>query len=178
MAQVAESVSVFDINRQLNQQEDGQKFLRFPLNSTTDGLLPLGELQEVYPLALQTILPVPEVDQSLLGIINWRGKATWIVDLGRFWGACHWCEGETIADSGMALLIPWKEETIGLLIEQIKKVEIFEPQQCLPIPEGMFSEELCSLAKGYSVNASGKTWIVLDIDSVMQTIDSFLINKD
>ncbi|MEL4894753.1 hypothetical protein [Crocosphaera sp. Alani8] len=74
MVQVAESVSVFDINRQLSQLEEGEKFLRFPINSTTDGLLPLGELQEVYPLELPTILPVPEVEQALLGIINWQGK--------------------------------------------------------------------------------------------------------
>ncbi|MDJ0729315.1 MAG: chemotaxis protein CheW [Crocosphaera sp.] len=173
MVQVAENVSVFDINHQLSQLEDGQKFLRFPLNSTTDGLLPLGELQEVCPLALPTILPVPEVAQSLLGIINWRGKATWIVDLGSLWGACHWCEGETLADSGMALLVPWKEGTIGLLIQEIKTVEIFNPQLCLPIPEGMFSQELSSLAQGYFVNAPEKTWIVLDIDSIMQKIDSF-----
>ncbi|MDJ0510444.1 MAG: chemotaxis protein CheW [Crocosphaera sp.] len=173
MLQIAESVSVFDLNPQLSQPEDGQKFLRFPLNSTTDGLLPLGALQEVYPLAVQNILPVPEVPQPLLGIINWRGKATWIVDLGSLWGASHWCEGETIAESGMALLVPWKGETIGLLIEEIKTVEIFNPQQCLPIPEGMFAQELCFLAQGYFVNAPEKTWIVLDIDSIMQTIDSF-----
>ena len=173
MVQLAETVSVFDINSQLSQPESGQKFLRFPVNSSTDALLPLGELQEVCPLALQTILPVPEVEQSLLGIINWRGKATWIVDLGSLWGASHWCQGETVTDSGMVLLVPWKGEAIGLLIEEIKTVEIFNPQQCLPIPEEMFSQELCSLAQGYSVHALGKTWLVLDIDSIMQTIDSF-----
>ncbi len=55
MGQVAETVSVFDMNRPLSQPEEGEKFLRFPINSTTDGLLTLGELQEVYPLALPTI---------------------------------------------------------------------------------------------------------------------------
>ncbi len=178
MVQVAESVSAFDINNQFSQPENGQKFLQFPLNATTDGLLTLGELQEVYPLALQTILPVPEVAQCLLGIINWRGKATWIVDLGSLWGASHWCQREPIADSGMALLVPWKEETIGLLIEQINTVEIFNPHQSLPISDGMFSQELFSLAQGYFLNPEGKTWLVLNIDSIMQKIDSFLINKD
>ena len=128
MVQVAETVSIFDINHQSSQPEEGEKFLRFPLNSTTDGLIPLGELQEVCPLAVPTILPVPEVPRFLLGIINWRGKATWIVDLGSLWGAPHWCQREPIAEAGMALLLPWKEETIGLLIEEIKTVEIFNPQ--------------------------------------------------
>ncbi|MDJ0657969.1 MAG: chemotaxis protein CheW [Crocosphaera sp.] len=178
MLQVAETISIFDINGQLSQPKEGEKFLRFPINSTTDGLLLLGELQEVYPLKLPTILPVPEVNQALLGIINWRGKATWIVDLGSLWGASHWCEGETIVESGMALLVRWKEETIGLLIEEINTVEIFNSQQSLPIPEGMFSEQLSSLAQGYFVNPQGKTWVELDIDSIMQTIDLFLINKD
>ena len=178
MGTVAESISVFDINRQFSQPENHQKFLRFSLNATTDGLLPLGALQEVYPLAFHNILPVPEVAQSILGIINWRGKATWIVDLSNLWGGCHWCQQETIPENGMALLVPWKEETIGLLIKQIKTVEIYNPQESLPIPEGMFSRELSTVAKGYSVHSPGNTWIVLDIDSIMQTIDSFLINKD
>jgi len=178
VVQVAETVSIFDINHQSSQPEEGEKFLRFPLNSTTDGLIPLGELQEVCPLAVPTILPVPEVPRFLLGIINWRGKATWIVDLGSLWGAPHWCQREPIAEAGMALLLPWKEETIGLLIEEIKTVEIFNPQQCLPIGEGMFSQEFSALAQGYFLNPQGKTWFVLDINSIMQTIDSFLINKD
>ena len=79
----------------------------------------------------------------------------------------------------MALLVRWKEQTIGLLIQEIKTVEIYNPQECLPVPEGMFSGELSAIAKGYSLNSSRKTWVLLDIDSIMQTIDSFLIiNKD
>ncbi len=178
MLSTTETISVFDINHQSSQLEYPEKFLRFAINSTTEGLLPLGALQEVCPLELHNILPVPEINQSILGIINWRGKSTWIVDLGNLWGECHWCQKETIRESGMALLVPGKEQTIGLLIEEIKTVEIYNPQECLPVPETMFSHELSAIAKGYSLNSSGKTWVFLDIDSIMQTIDSFLINKD
>lgn len=175
MIQVAEGISTLESNNQFLQlqdgsQQEGQRFLRFSLNAEVDGLLPLADLQEVMNLALKNILPVPQMAKSMLGIINWRGKAIWIVDLANLWGACHWCQREPIPDSGMAILVQWKEETIGLLIEEVKTIEIYDPQQCMPISEGMFSEELRSFAQGYSVDSQGKTWIVLDIHSIMQTI--------
>ncbi len=171
MIPVAESISTIASNHlQDSQQQEGQRFLRFSLDAEVDGLLPLAELQEVIDLSLKNILPVPQVTKSMLGIINWRGKATWIVDLVNLWGDCHWCQREPIPDAGMAILVSWKDETIGLLIEQVKTIEIYNPQQCKPISAGMFSEALRSLAQGYSVDSQGKTWIVLDIPSIMQII--------
>lgn len=171
MIPVAESISTLASNHlQDSQQQEGQRFLRFSLDAEVDGLLPLAELQEVIDLSLKNILPVPQVTKSMLGIINWRGKATWIVDLASLWGACHWCQRDPIPDRGMAILVSWKDETIGLLIEQVKTIEIYNPQKCQPISEGMFSEALRSLARGYSVDSQGKTWIVLDIPSIMQAI--------
>ncbi|MDJ0636039.1 MAG: chemotaxis protein CheW [Xenococcaceae cyanobacterium MO_188.B29] len=171
MIQLPESISTLDNNSLQNiPQQEGQRFLRFFLTPEVDGLLPLAELQQVINLSLENILPVPQMAKMILGVINWQGKATWIVDLANLWGACHWCQREPIPDAGMAIVVPWKDETIGLLIEQVKTIEIYNPQHCLPISEGMFSEELRSLARGYSVNSQGKTWIVLDIPSIMQAI--------
>ena len=171
MIQLTESISTLDNNNlQDIQQQEGQRFLRFFLTPEVDGLLPLAELQEVMNLSLENILPVPQIAKSMLGVINWRGKATWIVDLANLWGACHWCQREPIPHAGMAILVSWKDQTIGLLIEQVKTIEIYNPQQSLPISEGMFYEGLRSLAQGYSVDSQGKPRIVLDIHAIMQAI--------
>ncbi len=171
MLQVTDSISRLETdNLENGQQQEGERFLRFSLMPEVDALLPLAELQEVMNLSLKNILPVPQVAKSMLGIINWRGKATWIVDLANLWGACHWCQRESIPDTGMAILVPWKEKTIGLLIEEVKNIEIYNPQQCMPISEGMFSEELRSLAQGYSLDSQGKTWILLDLAAILQAI--------
>ena len=175
MIQVAESVSTLKSNNQLfqladAQQPEGERFLRFALNAEVDGLLPLADLQGVIKLELKNLLPVPQMAKPILGIVNWRGKATWILDLANLLGADHWSQREPIPDTGMAILVEWQEENIGLLIEQIKTIEIYNSQQCMPISEGMFSEEISSLARGYAVNSQGKTWIVLDIQVIMQAI--------
>ena len=175
MTQVAEKISGLAINQQLSQlqnlqQEKGQRFLRFSLNEEVDGLLPLSDLQEVINLNLKNILPVPEMPESILGIVNWRGKATWIVDLANLWGLSPWFQREPIPYKGMAILVHWQEETMGLLIEQVETIEIYNPDNCLPISPGMFSEKLRSLAKGYSVDSQGKTRIVLDINCILQAI--------
>ena len=175
MTQVAEKIFGLALNQtfpqlQNLQDEDGQRFLRFSLNQEVNGLLPLGDLQEVVNINLKNILPVPEIPQSILGIINWRGRATWILDLSNLGGGSPWFRREPIPQNGMAMLVHWKEETIGLLVEQIKTIEIYNPENCLPISPGMFSEELSSLAKGYSVDSQGKTQILLELDSILQRI--------
>jgi purine-binding chemotaxis protein CheW len=140
------------------------------LNPETDGLIALGNLQEVINISLKNILPVPQVTGSILGIINWRGRATWIVDLANLWGDRHWCKRSPIAETGMAMLVQWQGETIGLLIQGVKTIEIYDLKQCLPIPQEMFPHELSSLARGYSLDSEGKTRIVLNISSIMEAI--------
>jgi purine-binding chemotaxis protein CheW len=174
--QVAQKSSALDINAQFLQirevkEQEGERFLRFSLNPETDGLTPLGDLQEVINISLKNILPVPQLTESILGIINWRGKATWIVDLPNLCGDRHWCRRSPIAETGMAMLVQWQGETIGLLIQEIKTIEVYDLEQCLPIPEEMFSQELSSLALGYSLDSGGKTRIVLNISSIMEAIN-------
>ena len=175
MIQVAESISTPESNNQFLQladeeQPEGQRFLRFALNAEVDGLLPLADLQGVINLELKNLLPVPQMAKPILGIVNWRGKATWIIDFANLLGSSHWSQREPIPDAGMAILVQWQEENMGLLIEQVKTIEIYNSQDCMPISEGMFSQEISSLARGYTLDSQGKTWIFLDIQVIMQAI--------
>ena len=175
MIQKAESISPLQIDSQLlhlgnTPHQESQRFLKFPLNSEINCLLPLGELQGVVNVALKDILPVPQVAEFFLGIINWRGKATWIVDLANLLGAPHWCRREPIPKSGMAMLIQVKSETVGLLVEQVNAIETYNPQQCLPVSEAMFSPQLRSFLKSYCIDSQGKPWMMLDIQAMIQVI--------
>jgi len=45
--------------------------------------IPLNSIQEVISIAQQDICPIPGVKNSLLGVINQRGKLLWLLDLSK-----------------------------------------------------------------------------------------------
>jgi positive phototaxis protein PixI len=177
VSQLAQSLSFLQVSSppiQLGetQQQEGQRFLKFPLSAEVNALLPLTELQGVISVSLKDILPVPQVAESLLGIINWQGKATWILDLANLFGATHWCRQKPMAESGMAMLVQVKSETVGLLVKQVSTIETYDPEQCLPISETLFSARVLSLMQGYFLDSEGKTWMLLDLQAVVRTLFS------
>lgn len=174
----AEDISLIQASSQLlqlsreTQQQDGQRFLRFPLNAEVNGLLSLADLQGVINVALQDILPVPQVTEFLLGIMNWRGEAIWILDLAGLLGATHWCQQETVANSGMAMLIQVEGQTIGLLVEKVSTIETYDPKQRLPVTEAMLFNQLQPFLQGYLVDSQGNPLMLLDINAVIQALQT------
>lgn len=177
MSQLAQSFSFLQVSSPLiqlgeTQQQEGQRFLKFPLSAEVNALLPLAELQGVISVSFKDILPVPQVAESLLGIINWQGKATWILDLANLFGATHWCRQKPVAESGMAMLVQVKGETVGLLVERVSTIETYDPEQCLPVSETLFSDKSRALLQGYFLDSEGKPWMLLNLQAVVKTLFS------
>ncbi|UIE36173.1 chemotaxis protein CheW [Leptodesmis sichuanensis] len=61
----------------------GDPFLRFHITPTTEGLLPMLQVQEVLALPAQRLTPMPNMPACLLGLINRRSRAMWVVDLSQ-----------------------------------------------------------------------------------------------
>ncbi len=150
--------------------QGSQRFLRFPLNAEMNGLLPLADLRGVINVSLTDILPVPQVAEFLLGMMNWRGEAIWILDLAGLLGAMHWCRGETVSVSGMAMLIQVDNQTVGLLVEQVSTIESYDPEQRLSVSDLMLPAELQSFLQGYFVDLQGHPLMLLDIHAVIQAL--------
>ncbi|MBX9258035.1 chemotaxis protein CheW [Desmonostoc muscorum CCALA 125] len=151
-------------------QGNNQRFLRFPLNGKVNGLLPLADLRGVIQVALTEILPVPQVAEFLLGIMNWRGEAIWILDLAALLGATHWCRREGVRNSGMAMLIQVQNQTVGLLVEQVNTIEVHDPQERLAISTSMLPTRLGSFLQGYFVDSQGSPLMLLDTQVVIQAL--------
>lgn len=154
------------------QQKEGERFLQFSLQPGVNGLIPLADLQGTIELAIQDILPVPEVAEFWLGIVNWQGEAISIVDLARLLGASHWCHKQPITNSGMAILMKVEHHTVGLLVEQVKSIETYDRKLCLPVAEINFADRLRSLLKGYFLDEHGEPSILLDINSLTNILQS------
>ncbi|MCF2147729.1 chemotaxis protein CheW [Desmonostoc muscorum LEGE 12446] len=174
MLQGNDSFSSLPINSQFrlenSPQGNNQRFLRFPLNGKVNGLLPLADLRGVIQVALTEILPVPQVAEFLLGIMNWRGEAIWILDLAALLGATHWCRREGVRNSGMAMLVQVQNQTVGLLVEQVNTIEVYDPQERLAVSASMLPARLGSFLQGYFVDSQGSPLMLIDTHVVIQAL--------
>lgn len=154
-------------------RQNGERFLQFSLQSGVNGSIPLAKLLGTTKIALQDILPIPQVAEFWLGIVNWQGEATWIVDLARLLGGSHWCRRQPVTNSGMAILIgvdPYY--TVGLLVERVNGIATYEPQSCLPIANVNATPEWRSLFEGYFLSERGELSMLLNLPKLITVLQS------
>ena len=156
--------------RQTEFTDGQQRFLGFTIGDSLNALIPLEDLQATIKISLAEILPVPRMKDSLLGIINYRGKATWVLDLAHLMGAPHYSLQSPEASAGMGLLFEVQNETVALLIQRVSTIETYDPRQCLPIGAAMFTDRMRSFLSGYFMDAQQNPWVVMDLPRTIQSI--------
>jgi positive phototaxis protein PixI len=153
----------------LDLNEEQHRFLEFTIGDNLNALIPLVNLQATIKISLSEILPVPQMHESLLGIINYGGKATWVVDLAHLMGGSYYLNKPDIS-TGMCMLFQVKNETVALSIDRVGTIEAYNPQQCLPIGETMFTERMRLFLSGYFVDAQQQSRVVVDLDRIVESI--------
>ncbi len=149
--------------------EEGQRFLGFSIGDRLNALIPLVDLRATIKISLSEILPVPQMQDSLLGIINYGGKATWVVDLAHLMGAPHYQQTTPVQSSGMGMLFEVKNEMIALLVQKISTIETYDLDRCLSIGDAMFPDRMRMFLSGYFIDDLQQPWVVVDLQ---QAIDS------
>ena len=155
--------------RQLEDRELSQRFLGFTIGDSINALIPLVDLQATIKISLSEILPVPQMHESLLGIINYGGKATWVLDLAHLMGGSGYLRAPAVA-TGMGMLFQVQHETVALLIDRVGTIETYALQQCLPISDLMFGERMRLFLSGYFIDANRQSRVVVDLDRVIKSI--------
>ncbi|VEP13414.1 putative CheW protein [Hyella patelloides LEGE 07179] len=163
-------------SKQIQQIEvweaDTCRFLRFPLGEETTGLLSLERLVEVIEVRPKEILPIPELPKYLLGIANRRGEAIWIVDLFYLMGATPLHCRELIPEVCMAILVQAQEQAIGLLVEQVSSLEVYNLKNLQPFTAQTLPSRLLSFLEGYFVDSEGNTLALLNVDTIIEKVEN------
>ncbi len=134
----------------------------FFLGETVWGLDTL-DAQEV--IRVSEITKVHNADSYIIGIINLRGKIVTVIDLSNKLGL----GGSTISDASKIIIVEWKGEYIGLLIDSISDVIDIEKKYLTSAPAAMHGTR-----GGYidSVYQSGQQLIaILNIKSVLEVFE-------
>ena len=65
----------------LNNLADG--YLKFQLNQQTTAVLSMRHTQEAIIVPVESITSMPNMPPCILGLMNWRSRIIWVVDLPR-----------------------------------------------------------------------------------------------
>jgi positive phototaxis protein PixI len=112
------------------------------------------------------------MQDSLLGIINYGGKATWVVDLAHLMGGSSYLQTPDISTS-MGLLFRVQNEVVALSIDRVGTIETYNSEECLPISEAMFTDRMRSFLSGYFIDEAQQSRVVVDLDRVIHSLSVF-----
>lgn len=80
-----------------------------------------------------TFAPVDNADDYIVGILNLRGKIVTVIDLGCRLGE----EPATETEGKSVLVIPYAEEHLGLLVDEMDDVVSIDPHKIGPVPSNV-----------------------------------------
>jgi positive phototaxis protein PixI len=173
MSKIIDRMSALGNDRMLTSRTESdtesQRFLGFTIGDNLNALIPLVNLQATIKILLSEVLPVPQMNESLLGIINYGGKATWVLDLAHLMGGNGYLKAPELT-TGMGMLFQVQNETVALLIDRAGTIETYNPQQCIPIGETMFPDRMRLFLAGYFIDAKQQSRVVIDLQQIIRSI--------
>lgn len=146
----------------------GKKFIIFQLGANEKAAMPLETIIEVLPIAVASILPVPEVPASVLGLSNWRGEMIWWVDLEYLLGMEPIATDTSIPSEQMAMVMKVEDKSLGILIRNLIDIEELDPKQMKSPNPGLFPSELMPFLEGYFLDEQEQVTMSFAPLSVME----------
>ena len=151
----------------LSQSAVGERFLGLIFQSDVNALLPLGSLQGAIEMPPTEILPVPQMPDYLLGIVNWRGKSTWIADLTKLMDSAY----QKPVPKAKILMVQSGTTTIGLMVDRTLSVINYDPSGALPLDESLFSAQMRSFLNGYFLDEQHQIWVLINLPQIFQMMN-------
>jgi positive phototaxis protein PixI len=158
-----------------------ERFLGFSVQPDTYALLSLNNLQGAIELPVSEILPVPQMAPYLLGIVNWRGKSTWVADLAQFMGGEYYSQRCPQATKATVLMVQVGSTTIGLMVDRTISVMTYDPALAISIDDNFVAAKMRRFLGGYFLDPTDqtptnqthadRTWLLIDLPRIFQAMN-------
>lgn len=146
------------------QSSGTELLLTFSMGNAYYGLQTTLIQEVIFPSECSRVFGAPEY---VKGIVNLRGKIVTMIDLASRINVGKLESGE----ENRVLVVPWKEEQIGLLVESVSSVVKAECERMLPPPDNI-DEDLARFIKGV-YQEEHRLIALLDLDTALSTeVDS------
>jgi positive phototaxis protein PixI len=148
-----------------------ERFLGFNIQPDTHALLSLHNLQGAIELPVSDILPVPQMASYLLGIVNWRGKSTWVADLAQFMGGEYYSQRCPQALKATVLMVQVGATTMGLVVDRTISVVTYDPALAISIDDNFGAGKMQRFLSGYFLDPTDRTWLLIDLPHIFQAMN-------
>ncbi|MBD2187168.1 chemotaxis protein CheW [Pseudanabaena mucicola] len=159
--------------RPQNSRENDQ-FLTFTLASDQQGLLPTSQLLEIVRVDLSEITAIAGLSPSVMGIYNWRGDVTWVVDLASLLGyAPLYTQAyrlKKFQDKCHVLFLKSQDMVIGIAVQQVGQVMKCDSSKLQKSGISFSNPILADVCHGYWLNPDNEALLVLDGHAIMRNV--------
>ena len=153
---------------EINQKDSlGNSYLRFHLEKHTPAILPMEYTQEVLIVPVRRITPMPNMAECVLGLLNWRNRVLWVIDLAQM---LKFQPLDTTAQQYHMVIIKVEHVPLGLVVQEVKGVTQF-PLDSIQSPSGLVSSDLMSYLHG-CIQHSSELLLVLSAEAIMENVYS------
>ncbi len=147
-----------------SQQNLGDGYLKFQLNQQTSAVLSLKHTQEAIVVPIDGITSMPNMPSCILGLMNWRSKIIWIVDLPRMLNL------ESLDNRFRqynVVVIRTESMLMGLVVQEIKGTTRFLSEE-IRSPLGQVASSLVPYLRG-CIEQQQENLLVLDAQAIVDS---------
>ncbi len=146
-------------SNQSQNQSQTEQFLSFVLPSNL-AIVPTQHLTEVLTLNAQQIVPIPDLDRSVMGVCNWRGEVLWLVDLNVILNG----EPLPIRQGGHynIIILHHDGRTIGVVVSEVTQMVWCRATDIQPLPRAKQISQSSPFLQGYWMSPQSETFLVLN----------------
>ncbi len=150
------------LGAQSSQNNLGDSYLKFHLNQETAAILSINHIQEAVIISIESVTSMPNMPVSFLGLMNWRSRIIWVIDLPRMLNL------ESLSNrlrQYNVIIIQVDSQLLGLVVQDIKGTIKFMADE-IGSPVGQVASSLVPYLRGCVVQKE-EILLVLDAQSIM-----------
>lgn len=141
----------------MHANEGCSGFVIFELGGERYGL-PVGGVSSI--IRYEDATPVPRAADSVLGVINLRGRVIPVIDLGARFSGDPFRPGPT----SRIVVAEAESGPVGIAVDSASEVVTFSSEEIRPVPEGVLDQRTARAFTGVVERSEGKLVILLDLN--------------
>lgn len=151
---------------QINQidRSSGNSYLRLDLDRQTPAILAMDHTQEVLVVPTRRITPMPNMAECVLGLLNWRNRVLWVIDLPQM---LKLQPLDTAAQQYHIAIIRVGQVPLALVVQEVKGVTQFIPD-CIQSPTGLVPSSLMPYLHG-CIQQQNEILLVLNTEAIVHS---------
>lgn len=142
----------------LPSKQEKESYLNIQIDSLTKAILPMTQIQEVIVTEIEAITPIPNMEPYVLGLLNQRNKAVWLIDLAAKFNLTQLnLEKQTCN----VIIINLGKKSLGLAVEKVNGMIKVLPELIIS-PVETVSLEILPYLRGCFFEPSNSMFLVLE----------------